>query len=71
MGLNFGIYYLRTLFQSGNRFITGTGEMAERFKAHAWKACLLKGIEGSNPSLSAGRSSTAEVFFPGAGDTFK
>ena len=30
------------------------GEMAEWFKAHAWKACILqKGIEGSNPSLSA------------------
>ena len=30
------------------------GELAERLKAHAWKACILqKGIEGSNPSLSA------------------
>ena len=30
------------------------GEMAEWLKAHAWKACMLqKGIEGSNPSLSA------------------
>jgi hypothetical protein len=30
------------------------GEMAEWLKAHAWKACILqKGIEGSNPSLSA------------------
>ena len=28
--------------------------MAERSKAHAWKACRLqKGLEGSNPSLSA------------------
>ena len=28
--------------------------MAEWLKAHAWKACILqKGIEGSNPSLSA------------------
>ena len=28
--------------------------MAEWSKAHAWKACILqKGIEGSNPSLSA------------------
>jgi hypothetical protein len=28
--------------------------MAEWLKAHAWKACMLqKGIEGSNPSLSA------------------
>ena len=29
------------------------GEMAEWSKAHAWKACELKGSEGSNPSLSA------------------
>ena len=28
--------------------------MAEWLKAHAWKACTLqKGVEGSNPSLSA------------------
>ena len=33
---------------------TMCGEMAEWLKAHAWKACILqKGIEGSNPSLSA------------------
>ena len=30
-----------------------TGEMTERPKVHAWKACvLLPGTEGSNPSLS-------------------
>jgi hypothetical protein len=30
------------------------GEMAERSKAHAWKACRLqKGLKGSNPFLSA------------------
>ena len=30
------------------------GEVAERFKAHAWKACVgLYPTEGSNPSLSA------------------
>ena len=30
------------------------GEMAEWTKAHAWKACgPQKGLEGSNPSLSA------------------
>jgi hypothetical protein len=30
------------------------GEMAERSKAHAWKACIRdERIEGSNPSLSA------------------
>ena len=28
--------------------------MSEWFKEHAWKVCILqKGIEGSNPSLSA------------------
>ena len=29
------------------------GEMAERLKAHAWKACVSKGTVGSNPTLSA------------------
>ncbi len=30
------------------------GEVAEWSKAHAWKACIpLKGIVGSNPTLSA------------------
>ena len=30
------------------------GEVSERSKEHAWKACRLqKGLEGSNPSLSA------------------
>ncbi len=30
------------------------GEVAEWSKAHAWKVCIPhKGIEGSNPSLSA------------------
>ncbi len=27
--------------------------MAERFKAHAWKACIEFSIVGSNPTLSA------------------
>ena len=31
------------------------GEMAERLKAHAWKACLLNGNVGSNPTLSANK----------------
>ena len=30
-----------------------TGEVAERLKAHAWKACLGKPNVGSNPTLSA------------------
>ena len=29
------------------------GELAEWSKAHAWKVCIRKRIEGSNPSLSA------------------
>ena len=33
--------------------VVALGEMAEWFKAHAWKACLPKGNVGSNPSLSA------------------
>ncbi len=32
------------------------GEVSEWSKEHAWKVCILqKGIEGSNPSLSAKR----------------
>ena len=35
-------------------YLRPKGELAEWLKAHAWKACILqKGIEGSNPSLSA------------------
>src|ERR1700689_4114305 len=30
--------------------------MAEWLKAHAWKACIPQGIQGSNPCLSASRS---------------
>ena len=42
-----------------------TGEVAERLKAHAWKACILqKGIAGSNPALSAPESrNTHEIFY--------
>ena len=29
------------------------GEMAEWLKAHAWKACVPQGTQGSNPCLSA------------------
>ena len=32
---------------------TRNGEMAEWLKAHAWKACIPQGIQGSNPCLSA------------------
>ena len=35
--------------------------MAERLKAHAWKACVLKGTVGSNPTLSAIQSAGAET----------
>ena len=31
-------------------------EVAERFKAHAWKACWVQALEGSNPFLSAKES---------------
>ena len=29
------------------------GEVSEWLKEHAWKVCIPKGIEGSNPSLTA------------------
>ena len=44
------------------------GEMAEWLKAHAWKACILqKGIEGSNPSLSATFDCGRRPLFVGPG----
>src|SRR5580704_12184210 len=39
------------MIDSGSRLLTG--EMAEWLKAHAWKACIPQGIQGSNPCLSA------------------
>ena len=39
---------------------TSPGEMAERPKAHAWKACVPKGTVGSNPTLSARATASAE-----------
>ena len=41
-----------------------SGEMAERLKAHAWKACVPKGTVGSNPTLSATKSAVAETLTP-------
>ncbi len=35
------------------------GEVSERPKEHAWKACVSYGTEGSNPSLSATRETRA------------
>ena len=37
--------------------------MAERFKAHAWKVCILFGIVGSNPTLSAKKIDKKNVIF--------
>ena len=34
-------------------FNSNCGEMAEWFKAHAWKACVGNTTVGSNPTLSA------------------
>ena len=34
-------------------FFPACGEVTERPKVHDWKSCVLKGTEGSNPSLSA------------------
>ena len=34
-------------------FFPPCGEVTERPKVHDWKSCVLKGTEGSNPSLSA------------------
>ncbi len=44
------------------------GEMSEWPNEHAWKACVPKGTEGSNPSLSANlrknRFSETVIFVP-------
>ncbi len=44
---------------SNLKFMASTkpnGEVLERLKRHAWKACIpQKGIAGSNPVLSANR----------------
>ena len=37
----------------GSGTLSLVGEMAEWLKAHAWKACIPQGIQGSNPCLSA------------------
>ena len=37
----------------GHIWTSSGGEMAEWFKAHAWKACVVNPTVGSNPSLSA------------------
>lgn len=44
---NLGVLFLR------RKILTRIGGMAEWFMAHAWKACLRKRIQGSNPCLSA------------------
>ena len=33
--------------------VINDGEVSEWSKEHAWKVCIPKGIEGSNPSLTA------------------
>jgi hypothetical protein len=40
--------------------IPSFGEVAEWPMAHAWKACTLKGVVGSNPTLSANLEGAAE-----------
>ena len=40
------------------------GEMAEWLKAHAWKACIPQGIQGSNPCLSATSQSNLNSTLP-------
>ena len=38
-------------------------EVAEWFKAHAWKACWVQALEGSNPFLSAKQNPAKVGFF--------
>ena len=45
---------MRALFTNFVLLFQEHGEVSEWLKEHAWKVCIpLKGIEGSNPSLSA------------------
>jgi hypothetical protein len=39
------------------------GEVSERLKEHAWKVCIRKRIEGSNPSLTAKPKNPAKAGF--------
>ena len=52
LGVQNSLFYIQAKIlhlQSQNN-----GEVSEWSKEHAWKVCILqKGIEGSNPSLSA------------------
>src|SRR5947209_19618174 len=47
------------LQQIRDRFLDPSGWVTEWSIVHAWKACVLKGTEGSNPSPSARESSSA------------
>ncbi len=40
-----------------------SGEMSEWLKEHAWKVCIRKRIEGSNPSLSTNFVLCISVFW--------
>ena len=39
------------------------GEVSEWLKEHAWKVCIRQRIEGSNPSLSANKTSPDQGLF--------
>ena len=50
------VEYLSDLSFQGTCYICPQiGEVAERLKAHAWKACWGQPLRGSNPRLSATR----------------
>ena len=42
--------------------VASTGEVSERSKEHAWKVCMVRAIEGSNPSLSANHALPESAF---------
>ena len=48
-----GHFYVTEYLLEFGRSSKQHGEMAEWLKAHAWKACIPQGIQGSNPCLSA------------------
>src|SRR5436190_20034473 len=48
---NYSVFRCRTVFLQPLKI----GDLSEWLKEHAWKVCIpQKGIEGSNPSVSAG-----------------
>ncbi len=54
----------RNWFHRSDQFFDPYGGMAERFKAHAWKACWRQRLGGSNPPPSAIKTMAIKIYDP-------